>query len=125
MDGGHIALKIYMGNELDSCKECNHTATFNEEFLMISFLHKNNLLNKRRTCQSRLPLGAASLLHFQQQLRVHRLQRHLLDCLLHRLQRHLQRHLLDRLLHRLQRHLQRHLLHRLQRHLLGQFQLQL
>ena len=58
MDGGHIALNVYMGNELDSGNSCNHTATFNEEFLMNSFVHKNNLLNKKRTCQSRLPLAA-------------------------------------------------------------------
>ena len=34
MDRGHIALKICMGNELDSCNSRNHIATFNEEFLM-------------------------------------------------------------------------------------------
>ena len=82
MDGGHIALKIYMGNELDSCNSCNHTATFNEEFLMNSFLRKNNLLNKKRTCQSRLRLAASCAQAVSQQLRLHRRQRHLLDRLL-------------------------------------------
>ena len=49
---------------------------------MNSFVHKNNLLNKKRTCQSRLRLAASCLQAVSQQLRLHRRQRHLLDRLL-------------------------------------------
>ena len=57
MDGGHIALNVYMGNELDSCNSCNHTATFNEEFLMNSFVHKNSLLKQKTHLPVQAPAG--------------------------------------------------------------------